>query len=168
MSADYTPYYVLLTCCLCLLCIVVLAIVVVAIVMVMRKRKTDAPAPELASQPPAPAAQETVLAKAPEIVQPAPEPEPPVQHVEPYAAQTMIASGPIVIEKPAPKEEKGENPFPQGSVAAASFDVGFDIRDLKMMGFSDDEMTKFKKEEIQAVLDGKYSLADLRRSYQDS
>lgn len=157
MNSD-SSFPILLSCCLCLLCILVLAIVVTVIVMVMRKRKSDTPeiVPPSGSFIPregsAPAAVETPIA-------------PPVEEpVEPSAAQTIVSSGPLV--EPAP-DEKAENPFKPGSVAAASFDVDFDVRELYMVGFTEAEMHKFKKEEIQAVLDGKYSLADLRRSYQD-
>ena len=49
------------------------------------------------------------------------------------------------------------------SVGAASQQVGFDVRELKMMGFRDDEMFTFTKEEIASVVNGKYSLTELRK-----
>jgi hypothetical protein len=171
MSADNTPLYILFTCCLCLLCLVVLAIVVVVIVMAMRKRKPEAPAPLSPSQPPAYDVNAFIptdnapVANKPIVAIPAEEPPAPSAPVEPYAAQTMIGSSPIIIE-PTLKETPISAPIP-GSIAASSMDIGFDVRDLYMLGFTEEEMRKYKKEEIQAVMDGRFSLADLRRSYQD-
>jgi hypothetical protein len=176
---------ILITCFSCLCCLVVIAAIVAVIVVVVRRRKSESPdlQPPAAPSAPAdsfiptgpgsfgsaepempeeasPAGYEPTAAYEP-VVPPAP-PEPPV---EPYAAQTMISSKPVFDEPPA-TDEKDKNPFKPGSVAAASFDVGFDIRDLKMMGFTDDEMYKYKREEIQAVWDGKMSLEELRKRYQ--
>jgi len=58
--------------------------------------------------------------------------------------------------------------FSPGSVGAVSQQVGFDVRELKMMGFTDAEMATFTKEEIAGVVNGKYSLAELRKRKAES
>ena len=172
METNY-PYSILLICCVCLLCIVVLAIVVTVIVMAMKKRNQESPESLPPNEPAPPSATETVVLDdeeeatfiATSTPEPSEEPTVPEAPVEAYAAQTIISSSPFV--EPTP-EEKPANPFNPGSVAASSWNVGFDVRELYIMGFTEEEMHKFTQEEIQAVIDNVISLDELRKRYQDS
>ena len=64
-----------------------------------------------------------------------------------------------------PKKTQSATPktFPQGSVGAVSQQVGYDVRDLMMMGFTQSEISYFSKEEIMSVVNGKKTLQQLRK-----
>jgi len=49
-----------------------------------------------------------------------------------------------------------------GSVGAVSQEIGYDVRDLIMMGFTQTEILAYTREEIMSVVDGKRSLDQLR------
>lgn len=52
--------------------------------------------------------------------------------------------------------------FAPGSVSAVSQEIGYDVRDLMMMGFTHQEISSFSKEEIMSVVNGKRTLQELR------
>ncbi|MFZ6026253.1 MAG: hypothetical protein ACOYYS_00940 [Chloroflexota bacterium] len=162
MTEDFS-FSILLVCCLCSLCVVVLAVAGAAIYFVMRKRTPEAP---LTGGSVAPGVSTVAGMDASDPVEESFIPQTPPAPGKPadsYAAETMISPAPAV--EPA-ADEKPENPFKPGSVAASSWNVGFDVRELYMLGFTEAEMHKFTQEEIQTVLDGAISLDELRKRYQ--
>lgn len=55
-----------------------------------------------------------------------------------------------------------------GSVGAVSQEIGYDVRDLIMMGFTPTEIIFFPREEIMSVVEGKRTLQQLRSEYKAS
>lgn len=177
MESNF-PFSILLTCCLCLLCLVVLAVVGAAIYFVMKKRDPEGTAPLSPGAPEVPVTGKTTVVEG-KVSEPANESfipksssPAPSKPAETYATETLISSPmaePVVepVVEPVPDEKPG-NPFKPGSIAASSWDVDFDVRELYMLGFTEAEMHEFTREEIQAVLDSKISLNELRQRHQAS
>lgn len=63
---------------------------------------------------------------------------------------------------PAVSKPTASPSMPQGSVGAASQAVGYDVRDLMMMGFSQSEISSFSNAEIMSVVNGQRTLKQLR------
>jgi len=75
------------------------------------------------------------------------------------ATDTTAKAEPSSTDAPARKTISIDTP---GSVGAVSQEVGYDVRDLMMMGFTQKEISSFSKEDIMSVVDGKRKLQELR------
>ena len=60
------------------------------------------------------------------------------------------------------QDQPSESGFPPGSVGDVSSQVGFDVRDLLMAGFTRSEIASYSNEQIMGVIDGRLTLAELR------
>jgi hypothetical protein len=61
--------------------------------------------------------------------------------------------------------ENSTSPIAPGSVGAVSQEIGYDVRDLIMMGFTHTEVLFFSREEIMSVVDGELTLHQLRSKH---
>lgn len=71
-------------------------------------------------------------------------------------------------KKAPPGDTSTENSIPSmapGSVGAVSQEIGYDVRDLIMMGFTHMEVLFFSREEIMSVVEGELTLHQLRSKH---
>lgn len=68
--------------------------------------------------------------------------------IKPHAKQTQ--------------DQRSASGFPPGSVGDVSSQVGYDVRDLLMAGFTRSEIASYSNEQIMGVIDGHFTLAELR------
>ena len=68
--------------------------------------------------------------------------------IKPHARQTQ--------------EVQSGSGFPPGSVGDTSSQVGYDVRDLLMAGFTRTEISTYSNEQIRGVIDGQLTLSELR------
>jgi hypothetical protein len=59
-------------------------------------------------------------------------------------------------------KQKSTSGFPPGSVGDISSQVGYDIRELLMAGFTRAEIASYSEDQIEGVIDGRLTLAELR------
>ena len=69
--------------------------------------------------------------------------------IKPHAKQTQ--------------DQPSASGFPYGSVGDVSSQIGYDVRDLLMAGFTRSEIASYSNEQIMGVIDGRLTLAELRK-----
>lgn len=65
--------------------------------------------------------------------------------------------------KPAPRKTSADSGFSPGSIGDMSNRIGYYVREFLMAGFTHHELYEYTKNEMLGVLEGKYTLKELRK-----
>jgi hypothetical protein len=66
-------------------------------------------------------------------------------------------------QKPTHRKDPNKSGFPPGSIGDVSSRIGYDVRELLMAGFTHSKISTFSLEEMLGVLEGKYTIKELRK-----